>query len=132
MATDGKDIYQRFELQVRTPKKRTPLDAFLPAPGALESSVAPQGPPPLPVPEMTVEEANMFRRREPEEDEPVSAPKPRAKKKAASKKKVESKSLQDEIAEFMNRDQTALAPDDDLSSLVDHALDPKPEPDKKD
>jgi len=129
---DAKDIYQRFEQQVRTPKKRTLLDAFLPAPGALESSVAPQVPPPLPVPEMTVEEANMFRRREPEEDEPASAPKPRAKKKAASKKKVESKSLQDEIAEFMNRDQTALAPNDDLSSLVDHALDPKPEPDKKD
>ncbi len=132
MPHDAKDIYQRFEQQVRTPKKRTLLDAFLPAPGALESSVAPQVPPPLPVPEMTVEEANMFRRREPEEDEAASAPKPRAKKKAASKKKVESKSLQDEIAEFMNRDQTALAPDDDLSSLVDHALDPKPEPDKKD
>jgi len=131
MASDGKDIYQRFELQVRTPKKRAPLDAFLPAPDSLESSVAPQLPPPLPVPEMTPEEANMFRRREPEEDEPAGAPKPRAKKKAAPKKKVESKSLQDEIAEFMNRDETALAPDDDLSSLVDHALDPKPEPDKK-
>src|SRR5213594_4817039 len=90
MATDGKDIYQRFELLVRTPKKRMLLDAFLPAPGALESSVAPQVPPPLPVPEMTPEEANMFRRREPEEDEPASAPKPRAKKKAASKKKVKT------------------------------------------
>jgi type IV secretory pathway VirB10-like protein len=131
MAPDAKDIYQRFELVVRTPKKRALLDAFLPAPASLESTVAPQAPPPLPVPEMTAEEANMFRRREPEEDEPPSEPKPRAKKKAASKKKVESQSLQDEIAEFMNRDQTALAPDDDLSSLVDHALDPKPGPDKK-
>ena len=132
MAPDAKDIYQRFELLVRTPKKRTLLDAFLPAPASLESSVVHQVEPPLPVPEMTPEEANMFRRREPAEDEPASEPKPRAKKKAASKKKVESKSLQDEIAEFMSRDQTALAPDDDLSSLVDHALDPKPEPDKKD
>src|SRR6266849_1793466 len=132
MAPDAKDIYQRFELVVRTPKKRTLLDAFLPAPGSLESSVAPQVPPPLPVPEMTIEEANMFRRREPEEDEAPTAPKARAKKKAPLKKKVETKSLQDEIAEFMKRDQTALAPDDDLSSLVDHALDPKPGPDKKD
>jgi type IV secretory pathway VirB10-like protein len=132
MSPDGKDIYQRFELLVRTPRKRTLLDAFLPAPASLESSVAPRVPPPLPVPEMTPEEANMFRRREPAEDGPASEPKSRAKKKAASKKKVESKSLQDEIAEFMSRDQTALAPDDDLSSLVDHALDPKPEPDKKD
>jgi type IV secretory pathway VirB10-like protein len=132
MPTDGKDIYQRFELLVRTPKTRTLLDAFLPAPDTLESSVAPQMPPPLPVPEMTVEEANMFRRREPEEEEPPSAPKPRAKKKAAPKKNEQPKSLQDEVAEFMNRDQGALAPDDDLSSLVDHALDPKTEPDKKD
>ena len=132
MASDGKDIYQRFELQVRTPKKRAPLDAFLPAPDSLESSVAPQLPPPLPVPEMTPEEANMFRRREPQEDEPAPAPKPRAKKKAAAKKKEEPKSLQDEIAEFMNRDRSALASDDDVSSLVDHALDRKSEKDKKD
>src|SRR5947208_16839955 len=117
MATDGKDIYQRFELQVRTPKKRALLDAFLPAPETLESSVAPRLPPPLPAPEMTVEEANMFRRREPEEGEPAPAPKARAKKKAVPKKKEGSQSLQDEIAEFMNRDRPALAPDDDLSSL---------------
>ncbi len=132
MAPDGKDIYQRFELQVRTPKKRILLDAFLPAPALLPSSVAPEVPPPLPIPEMTAEEANMFRRREPEEDEgPASQPKPRAKKKASSRKKEESRSLQDEIADFMNRDR-ALAPDDDLTSLVDQALDPKPDPDKKD
>jgi type IV secretory pathway VirB10-like protein len=132
MPRDGKDIYQRFELQVRTPKTRTLLDPFLPAPDTLESTVAPQTPPPLPVPEMTVEEANMFRRREREEDdEPAAAPKPRVKKKAAVKKKEEPRSLQDEIAEFMNRDRPALAPDDDLSSLVDHALDPNTEPEKK-
>lgn len=131
MSADGKDIYQRFELRVRTPKKRTLLDAFLPPPDALESTVAPQLPPPLPVPEMTAEEANMFRRREPEEDEPAPAPKPRAKKKVAPKKQEQARSLQDEVAEFMNRDRPALAPDDDLSSLVDHALDPNTEPDKK-
>ena len=127
---DEKDIYQRFELQVRTPKKRILLDAFLPAPETLESTVAPQLPPPLPVPEMTPEEMNMFRRREPEYDEP--APKPRPRKKAASRKKEEPRSLQDEIAEFMNRDRPALAPDDDLTALVDNALDPKRDPDKKD
>ena len=130
MAADGKDIYQRFERAVRTPKRRALLDAFLPSPDTLESSVAPETPPPLPVPEMTVEEANMFRRREPEE-EPSPAPKPRARKKAVPKKKEEAKSLQDEIAEFMNRDRPALAPDDDLSSLLDHALDPNTDPDKK-
>lgn len=131
MARDGRDLYQRFEIQVRTPKKRTPLDAFLPPPESLESSVAPSVPPPLPVPEMTPEEANMFRRREPEDDEPEPAPKARAKKKTAAKKKESPKSLQDEITEFMNRDRPALAPDDDLSSLVDQALDPKTGPDTK-
>ncbi|OLE65378.1 MAG: hypothetical protein AUG03_05015 [Acidobacteria bacterium 13_1_20CM_2_68_14] len=128
MAPDPKDIYQRFELQARTPKKRILVDAFLPAPETLAPTVAPQAPSPLPVPDMTQEEINMFRRREPEDDAP--APKPRSRKNAA-KKKEEPKSLQDEIAEFMHRDQTALAPDDDLAALVDNALDPKPDPDKK-
>ena len=128
MAPDPKDIYQRFELQARTPKKRILVDAFLPAPETLAPTVAPQAPSPLPVPDMTQEEINMFRRREPEDDAP--APKPRSRKKTA-KKKEEPKSLQDEIAEFMHRDQTALAPDDDLAALVDNALDPKPDPDKK-
>jgi len=132
MATDGKDLYERFEIQVRTPKKRILLDAFLPSPETLEPSVASQVPPPLPVPDMTPEEINMFRRREPEEDEPAPAPKPRQKKKATAKKREEPKSLQDEVAEFMSRDRPALAPDDDLSALVDNALDPKPDPDKKD
>ncbi len=132
MTPDAKDIYQRFELMVRTPKKRILLDAFLPAPGTLESTVAPQSPPPLPIPEMTPEEANMFRRREPEDDEPAPAPKTRPRKKAATRKKEEPRSLQDEVAEFMNRDRPALAPDDDLTALVDNALGPKSEPDKKD
>ena len=132
MASDGKDLYERFELQVRTPKKRILLDAFLPSPETLGPSVASQLPSPLPIPDMTPEEINMIRRREPEEDEPAPAPKPRAKKKPAAKKKQEeSRSLQDEVAEFMNRDRPALAPDDDLAALVDNALDPKPDPDKK-
>jgi hypothetical protein len=132
MTPDKKDIYQRFELQVRTPRKRILLDAFLPAPETLEPTVSQQLPAPVPVPDMTAEEINMFRRREPEEDEePAPKPKPRSKKKPAAKKQAEFKSLQDEVADFMKRDQTALAPDDDLSALVDSALDPKPDPDKK-
>jgi type IV secretory pathway VirB10-like protein len=130
LAPDKKDLYQRFELQVRTPRKRILVDAFLPSPETLESTVAPEVAPPLPVPDMTPEEMNMFRRREPEEDEPEPQPKARKKKKAA--KKEESRSLQEEIAEFMGRDRPALAPDDDLSVSIDTALDPKPGPDKKD
>ncbi|HKB08533.1 MAG TPA: hypothetical protein VKF61_09670, partial [Candidatus Polarisedimenticolia bacterium] len=117
-------------LQVRTAKKRILLDAFLPAPETLEPTVASQAPPPLPVSDMTPEEINMFRRREPEEEE-TPKPKPRPKKKP-SRKQEEFKSLQDEVADFMNRDRPALAPDDDLSALVDNALDPKPDPPKPD
>ena len=131
MAPDKKDLYQRFELQARTPRKRILLDAFLPAPESLESTVAPETAPPLAVPDMTPEEMNMFRRREPEEEEPQPKPKARVKKKGAVKKQEESRSLQDEIAEFMGRDRPALAPDDDLSISIDTALDPKAGPDKK-
>jgi hypothetical protein len=110
------DIYQRFELEVRTPKRRLLLDAFLPSPDALPSTVAPPPPPP-PLPGVSEEEAGLLSRlgaREPEE-----APAPKSRQKAAqpakSKKKREPatpKTLQEEIAEFMNRDGGALVPDD--------------------
>ena len=132
MGRDDKDIYQRFELVVRTPKRRILLDAFLPAPGTLESSVTPKEPPPLPIPEMTPEEMNLYRPRARDEEEPAPEPKPRARRKTALKKKEAPKSLQEEVAEFMKRDQTALAPDDDLTASINSALDPKLDPDKKD
>ena len=132
MAPSGRDIYQRFELQVRTPKKRALLDAFLPAPESLESSVAPQTPPPMPVPEMSPEEMSYYTSRRDRDDEaPIEEPKPRARKKVAPKKKEVAKSLKDEIAEFMSRDGAGLAPDDDLSASISSALDPKPDPEKK-
>ena len=131
MGRDDKDIYQRFELVVRTPKRRILLDAFLPAPGSLESSVTLKEPPPLPVPEMTPEEMNLYRPRERDED-PAPEAKPRPKRKTAVKKKEAAMSLQDEVAEFMNRERPALAPDDDLTASIDSALDPKPGPDHKD
>ena len=133
MAASGKDLYQRFELLVRTPKKRTLLDAFLPSPETLESTVTPPEAAQLPVPEMSPEEMSLYRPRE-RDDEPEEEPKPRPKKKVASKKKKEEapKSLQDEIAEFMSRDGAGLAPDDDLGASISSALDPKPDPTKKD
>lgn len=134
MAQAGRDIYQRFELQVRTPKRRILLDAFLPAPDSLESSVAPQSPPSLPVPEMSTEEMSLYRPRERDEEPPAAEPKPRPRRKAAApgKKKETPKSLQEEIAEFMNRDQAGLAPGDDLSASISSALDPNLEPEPKD
>jgi len=128
---DDKDIYQRFELVVRTPKRRILLDAFLPAPQTLESSVTPKEVPPLPAPEMSPEEMNLYRPRERDDQEPAPEPKPRAKRKVAAKKKETPKSLSEEIAEFMSRDQGALAPDDDLAASIDSALNPAAGTDKK-
>ncbi len=121
------DLYQRFELLVRTPKQRLLLDAFLPAPEALPSAVAP--PPPPPMPNLSPDELGMLSRLDREEEEPPPPPKPAKKRKAAeAKKKEQPKSLQDEIAEFMNRDGAALAPEDDLKSFLTNSLDPNTDP----
>lgn len=120
----GKDLYEQFELEVRTPKKRLLLDAFLPDPATLPSVVTPPAPPPPPP--MSPEEAQFFARREERDEEPPPEPKPRRKVKAAPPKRKEApKTLQEEIAEFMNRDRPSLAPDEEIDSL------PKTGPDTK-
>ena len=132
MAGDSEDLYQRFEREVRAPRRRTLLDAFLPPPESLESAVAPPTPPPMPEP--SPEEAGLMARLENAEPPPEPRPKPVKKRRAVlAKKKEAPKSLQEEVAEFMNRDQTALSPDDDLDAFLKNSLDPnvEPEPDKK-
>src|SRR5207249_10457249 len=112
MAGDSEDHYQRFEREVRAARRRTLLDAFLPPPESLGSAVAP--PPPPPMPEPSPEEAGLMARLENAEPPPEPRPKPVKKRRAVlAKKKEAPKSLQEEVAEFMNRDQTALSPDDD-------------------
>ncbi|MGH9749768.1 MAG: hypothetical protein ACRD6R_07585 [Candidatus Polarisedimenticolia bacterium] len=121
--TGSKDLYEQFELEVRTPKKRLLLDAFLPDPAALPSAVTPPAPPP---PVMSPEEAQFFARREERDEEPPPEPKPRRKAKAAPPKRKEApKTLQEEIAEFMNRDGSSLAPDEEIESPPKTSLDPK-------
>jgi hypothetical protein len=119
------DLFQRFELEIRTPRRRMLLDAFLPAPETLESAVAP---PPAPViPEMPGEEIGALARLEAQE--PPPEPKPsRRKARPASKKKESPQSLEEEIAEFMNRDQAAPSADDDLDRYIKSAIDPNVEP----
>jgi hypothetical protein len=118
MPRDDRDLYQRFEAAVRTPKRRLLLDAFLPPPEAIESAVKP---PPAPAPaEIPPEEAGLYRLRD-EDDEPPPPPKARPKRRAAPAKKKESpKTLEEEIAEFMKRDHPGLDPN----------LDPEPDPKK--
>lgn len=111
LTSSGIDIYQRFELEVRTPKKHLLVDSFLPSPESLPSTVTPLPPPPLPA--VSEEESDFMARLEAREPEPE----PKRKKASGTKKKktVEgAKSLQEEVEEFMNSGHHALAPDDDL------------------
>jgi hypothetical protein len=110
MGGETKDLYRRFELEVRAPARRLPLDAFLPDPETLPSAVAAPAAPAIP--EMSPEEARLFRPRD-LDDEPPPPPKPKRKAKPAAKKKEGAMTLQEEIEEFMKRDRSAYAPDDD-------------------
>jgi hypothetical protein len=114
MGEEPKDLYRRLELEVRAPARRLLLDAFLPDPASLPSAVAAPAPPPLP--EMGPEEAHFLRPREPDDDEPPPPPKPKRKAKPAARKKESPMTLQEEIEEFMKRDRSAYAPDDDLDN----------------
>ncbi len=110
MTSQDLDLYERFEREIRTPRTRLLLDAFLPAAEDLASAI----PPPLPAPAADPEEARgvvqQLRAEDPlPEPEPAPAP-PRNRKRPAQEP---SKSLQEEIEEFMNRDGAALAPDPD-------------------
>ncbi len=126
----GLDLYQRFELEVRTPKRLLLVDAFLPAPESIESVVTPPPPPP-PMPGESPDEIRLGSLRDRVDEEPPPPPKPR-RKKAVVRKSEKSKSLQEEIAEFMNRDGVGLAAGDDIG-VFQAPLDPNvdPDPDKK-
>ena len=128
MAADGLDgdFYQRFEREVRTPKRRLPLDAFLPPADAIPSAVAPPAPPPAV--EVGGDEAETLKPRA--SGEPRAMPKPRAiRKRTGSKGTAQPKTLQEEIEEFMNRDQRGISPDDDFTPFTSQGIDPNLDPD---
>lgn len=108
------DLYRRFEQEIRTPKEPLPIDPFLPAPEAIASSIPDSA-------ALAAEQAaqpqgfvQQLREQDPEPIAEEPAPAPRRRRKAADR--GPAKSLQDEIAEFMNRDGGALAPDVDPES----------------
>lgn len=111
-AKDADDLYLRFEREVRTPSERLPLDAFLPAPDSLPSAVArPQAPAPAPEAPAGATLAQLLGRSPeatPAGDDPPLRGKPRPRKAAEP-----SRSLEEEIADFMSQRGTALAPDSD-------------------
>jgi hypothetical protein len=110
MATPAQELYKILEDEVRTPKETTLLDAFLPPAGAIPSAFAA---PPTPAGEQAPAGATLSQllgRTPGEEPEPAAAA---PKRRPARKKQEKQKSIEEEIAEFMSRDHSALAPDKD-------------------
>jgi len=113
---DGKQLglFRRFEQELRTPKDPLPIDPFLPAPETIASSI------PAPVSVAAAQAAQpqgfvqQLRAQDPEPAPQEPAARPRRRRKSVEA--GSSKSLQEEIEEFMNRDGGALAPDVDPES----------------
>jgi hypothetical protein len=116
-AADGQDLFMRLEHEVRTPKERLLVDAFLPPPEAIPSALrrpavprpAPEpAPEPTPDPDFAATMTGAQRRAdEGPEDPPAPPPRRRPVRRAAEPEK----SLEEEIADFMSRSNRALAPD---------------------
>ena len=113
----AQELYTLLEREVRSPREKLPLDAFLPHPDTIVSAIAaPAMPAPLPdVPEPVPGAAlrQILGAPAPGEETPAeAAPQPRRRKRAAPTDERE-KSLEEEVAEFMSRSTRALAPDPD-------------------
>jgi hypothetical protein len=115
------DLYTRLEAEVRTPKQPLLLDAFLPPAATIPSAFAPVRlaiPPEDPSSGAVPGEAGpsisqvlgRLATDEGPSEEPAAPPK---RRRTARKTEERQKSLEEEIAEFMSRDNSALAPDRD-------------------
>lgn len=115
MAGDAaQELYQRFEIEVRTPKRPLLIDALLPDAAAIPTALPiVQAPPPIPAEDLGFLGRDRLADRDPQPEE--ERPRPRRKTRPAPVRRKEGpKSLEEEVAEFMNRDRaSALAPDVD-------------------
>jgi hypothetical protein len=110
----AQELYTLLEREVRSPKDRLPLDAFLPAADAILSAIARPvaAPPPPEAPEPAPGAAlrQILGAPGPEEEMPAEPPPPPRRRRCAPATERE-KSLEEEVAEFMSRSSRALAPD---------------------
>ena len=105
------DLYPLLETEVRSPKDAILLDAFLPPPAAIPSAFAALAAPAVEAPPAGASLSQILGRPAPGE-EPEEAPAPK-RRKQPRQKDLRQRSLEEEIAEFMSRDNSALAPDKD-------------------
>jgi hypothetical protein len=106
---DRPDLFLRLERELRTPLRPLPIDAFLPSPDAIPSSIPASAPAAAEHAAPVQGFVQQWREQEPPEAAEEPAPRPRKPRKPAQT--GASKSLKDEIEEFMKRDGGALAPD---------------------
>jgi len=111
MTAKGRDLYRLLEEEVRTPTEPILLDAFLPPPAAIPSVFAAPPAPVTDVPPTGATISQILGRSAPGE-EPEEAPPP-PRRKPVRKREERQKTIEEEIAEFMSRDNSALAPDKD-------------------
>jgi hypothetical protein len=113
----AQELYALLEREVRTPKEKLPLDAFLPKPDAIVSAIArpatPPPPPEAPEPVPGAALRQILGAPGPEEETPAEAPPPPRRRKRNAPVDEREKSLEEEVAEFMSRSTRALAPDPD-------------------
>jgi hypothetical protein len=115
-AGDGSDLFERFETELRSPREKLLVDAFLPPPAAIPSSLRrPAAARPAPDPAAPAEldySATLSGARQ-RADETEEAPAPRPRRRPVKRAAQAEKSLEEEIAEFMSIRGGALAPDSD-------------------
>lgn len=111
MTAAKRDLYALLEEEVRTPAERILLDAFLPPAAGIPSAFAAPPAPAAEPPPAGATISQLLGRAAPGE-EPDEASSPR-RRKPARKREERQKSIEEEIAEFMSRDHSALAPDKD-------------------
>jgi hypothetical protein len=110
----AQELYTLLEREVRTPREKLPLDAFLPAADAILSAIARPvaAPPPPDAPEPAPGAAlrQILGAPAPAEETPAEPP-PTPRRRRSAQAAEPQKSLEEEVAEFMNSSSRALAPD---------------------
>ena len=106
------ELFRRLELEIRTPKERLPIDAFLPPVEALPTQFPDPPPSKIPVQSREVggsEESDEARR---------ERRKVRRDKKPAPADPSQPIKLEDEIQEFMNRDKKEGTTPDEIAEFL--------------
>src|SRR5262245_13266087 len=109
---DGRDLYLVLEIEVRTPKEPLLVDAFLPPPETIPSSLR-RPEPPRPATTSIPDAAETVTTRTVGEEEASDPKAARPRRRPSRRAAGPEKSLEEEIAEFMSRSNNALAPDSD-------------------